>query len=222
MPASKQINTVAVLRKNLHLRQTELAEMVGCHVASIQSIELNRLKLSPALASRISLKTGVDLAWLRNNDVAVPMPPIKRLGDDYESTDQAKDAIYPLLVALFDRLFRVVRSLPKNQARMMLELNIGWQLESLNRDSVPEHFFYTNAAEFFRANPGLLDADLGKLINLDYLAQDLAKNKKRAAKGERQTREHVKKTLAAVLASVDPTTSPPSRRKGRQQNRGSA
>jgi hypothetical protein len=84
---------------------------------------------------------------------------------------------------------------------VILEINIGWQLELLkNGDCSHEHFFYTNAAEFFRTNPALLDRDLAKLINLDYLAQDLQKNQKRAGKQERELKKQVKKQLSAVLS----------------------
>jgi transcriptional regulator with XRE-family HTH domain len=74
MPASKFVNVLAILRKSLGLKQGELAELIGCSISTIQSIEVNKLKLSKSLASRISLETGADLDWLLNNDVSVPMP----------------------------------------------------------------------------------------------------------------------------------------------------
>jgi transcriptional regulator with XRE-family HTH domain len=74
MPASKFVNVLAILRKSLSLKQGELAELAGCSISTIQAIEVNKLKLSKSLASRISLETGADLDWLLANDVTVPMP----------------------------------------------------------------------------------------------------------------------------------------------------
>jgi DNA-binding XRE family transcriptional regulator len=56
------------------LKQSELAELVGCSTVTIQSVEVNRLKLSKSLAARISLQTGADMDWLLANDVNIPMP----------------------------------------------------------------------------------------------------------------------------------------------------
>src|SRR5260221_9475145 len=86
MPASKRSHVLAILRKNLALRQTELAEMVGCSVATIQSIEVGRLKLSKSLAERISMATGADANWLLRNDVSEPMPPRPFYMANVEST----------------------------------------------------------------------------------------------------------------------------------------
>jgi transcriptional regulator with XRE-family HTH domain len=63
-------HTVAVLRSVIGVGQKELAALVDCSPATIQSIELNsgRLKLSESLAERISHETGVDLNWLLSND----------------------------------------------------------------------------------------------------------------------------------------------------------
>ena len=74
MPASKFVNVLAVLRKQLSLKQGELAELAGCSISTIQAIEVDKLKLSKSLASRISLQTGANLDWLLANDVSVPMP----------------------------------------------------------------------------------------------------------------------------------------------------
>jgi transcriptional regulator with XRE-family HTH domain len=86
MPASKYAHVLAILRKSLGLKQSELAEMVGCSAVTIQSVEVNRLKLSKSLASRISMETGADLDWLLANDVSVPMP-------EYDADQQSKNVI---------------------------------------------------------------------------------------------------------------------------------
>ena len=75
MPASKQAHVLAILRKNLGLKQIDLAKMVSTSLDTIQSVETNRLALSKSLAERISAFTGADLAWLLANDLSAPMPP---------------------------------------------------------------------------------------------------------------------------------------------------
>ncbi len=66
-------HTVAVLRQVTGLGQKELAELVGCSTATIQSIELGRLALSRSLGERIALETGVDLGWLLANNTHKPI-----------------------------------------------------------------------------------------------------------------------------------------------------
>ena len=68
-------HALAQLRSTLNLGQKELADLVGCTAESVKSIELNRLKLSEGLATRISLETGVSVQWLLNNDLSAPIAP---------------------------------------------------------------------------------------------------------------------------------------------------
>lgn len=72
MRRSPKRHPLAVLRQILELGQKEMAELAGCSVPTIQSIELGRLKLSEKLAAKISVETGVDLTWLMegNPDVS--------------------------------------------------------------------------------------------------------------------------------------------------------
>jgi transcriptional regulator with XRE-family HTH domain len=74
MRPSKLKHPVAVLRKILDLGQKELAEIVGCSVATIQSVELgpNRMKLSEHLAQQISQTTGVSFSWLISGNPHIP------------------------------------------------------------------------------------------------------------------------------------------------------
>ena len=60
MSASKNAHTLAILREKLGLRQSDLARIGEVALASIQSIEGNRLKLPKQLAARISAATGAD------------------------------------------------------------------------------------------------------------------------------------------------------------------
>jgi len=53
-------------------KQGPFAEMIGCTIHTLQSIETgrpDRLKLSEGLARRISAATGVHLRWLLENDL---------------------------------------------------------------------------------------------------------------------------------------------------------
>jgi transcriptional regulator with XRE-family HTH domain len=81
MRISSQSHTLAVLRILAGLTQKEMAEILSCSAPTIQAIELGRLNLSEKLAGYASLKTGINLAWLLNNDVA--QPPVDIKGQPY-------------------------------------------------------------------------------------------------------------------------------------------
>jgi transcriptional regulator with XRE-family HTH domain len=123
MPASKQAHVLAVLRKNLSLKQPELAELVGCSASTIQAIELNRLSLSPGLAGRISAATGVDLDWLQANDLNRPFPAVRTLATQNKLISQ--------LIKGFKDLFAVASLTPKGPDRDTLTLYIAWELSRL-------------------------------------------------------------------------------------------
>src|SRR6266851_1295882 len=61
---------LAVLRQIINLTQKEMSDLAGCSCATVQAVELEKLKLSEKLAQRISYQTGVDPGWLLANDVA--------------------------------------------------------------------------------------------------------------------------------------------------------
>ncbi len=65
-------HTLAVLRTSIGLRQQQMADLVGCSKATIQAVELNKLKLSESLAELISAATGVSLDWLLKGDTKTP------------------------------------------------------------------------------------------------------------------------------------------------------
>ena len=81
MRVSPQSHTLAVLRSLIGLTQKEMAVVLHCSTPTIQAIELGRLKLSEKLAGMVSLKTGINLAWLLKNDVN--QPPIDIKGKAY-------------------------------------------------------------------------------------------------------------------------------------------
>jgi DNA-binding XRE family transcriptional regulator len=67
------------------MTQKELAALAGCAESTIQSIEVGKLKLSPALAFKISRATGVNYSWLLADDVTRPI--INHLGAPYSAAD---------------------------------------------------------------------------------------------------------------------------------------
>ncbi|MGD0744626.1 MAG: helix-turn-helix transcriptional regulator [Verrucomicrobiota bacterium] len=81
MRRSSQSHTLAVLRILVGLTQKEMAAVLHCSAPTIQAIELDNLNLSEKLAGLASLKTGINLAWLLDNDVT--KPPIDIQGKPY-------------------------------------------------------------------------------------------------------------------------------------------
>jgi DNA-binding XRE family transcriptional regulator len=65
-------HTVTVLRSVAGLTQEKLAKLLSCSRMSIQAIESGKLRLSPGMAVRISLISGVSLKWLLANKYKVP------------------------------------------------------------------------------------------------------------------------------------------------------
>jgi transcriptional regulator with XRE-family HTH domain len=61
---SKRKTTVAVLRQELGLSVDEFAKLIDKSVATINSLETGRLKLSEETAFKIQEETGVEMEWL--------------------------------------------------------------------------------------------------------------------------------------------------------------
>jgi transcriptional regulator with XRE-family HTH domain len=203
MPASKEVHCLAVMRRILRLKQSELAALAECSIATIQSIELNRLKLSKGLAARISLATGVNLDWLLENDINQPMPPLEPVhaGDDGAMSVDACRLF--VLQFLFDWLFAIACRQPRSHVRTLLEYQIGWQLDYLKKSEGKGELkseVTTNVFEFFAENPDLLDADLKKIINFDYLIQDQRRIQKQDKKRSREFKRRLR-TLKAKPAN---------------------
>ena len=74
-------HTLAVLRTVIGITQKEMAALLECSTATIQAIELGKLKLSEKLAEKIVLKTAVDLGWMMNNEPT--RPPVTGKGHPY-------------------------------------------------------------------------------------------------------------------------------------------
>jgi hypothetical protein len=82
MRTSSRKTTAAVLRDLLRpIKVPEWAEMLNCSPHSIHDIESGRLKLSPAMALKMSYETGISVRWLMDGDPAAP--PVSADGQDY-------------------------------------------------------------------------------------------------------------------------------------------
>src|SRR6266699_6709964 len=71
MRPSPRRHNLARLRLFLNLSQQQMADIAGCSVHTIQSVELGRgrLSLSEELARRLSAATAVHFRWLFENDL---------------------------------------------------------------------------------------------------------------------------------------------------------
>jgi len=116
---------LAVLRQIIGYGQKEMAELAECSAATIQSIELGRLKLSEKLGVLISGKTGIKLSWLLEGDP--DKPPI---GDYFDEQGVNK----PYTKELFEN--RMAGKLCKDGASAADEFKTtaAWESYKLERE----------------------------------------------------------------------------------------
>src|SRR5690348_717249 len=69
MRPSPHRHPLAILRFIVKITQKEMGDLLDCSRATIQAVELGRLKLSEKLAHRIAYETGASLVWLLAGDV---------------------------------------------------------------------------------------------------------------------------------------------------------
>ena len=72
MRTSKQRTPVAILRNIIGQKTPGFAEMIGLSLSAVEKLETGRLKVSEAVAQRISFETGVDARWLLAGDPQMP------------------------------------------------------------------------------------------------------------------------------------------------------
>jgi transcriptional regulator with XRE-family HTH domain len=72
MRTSSQRTPVAKLRDIIGQKTPEFAEMVGLSLSAVEKLESGRLKISEAVAQKISFETGVDARWLLDGDPHFP------------------------------------------------------------------------------------------------------------------------------------------------------
>jgi transcriptional regulator with XRE-family HTH domain len=81
MPRSTLRTTAAVLRSILEIKDSKMAEVLGCSVSTINSVESGRLRLSAALARKIHYNSGISIGWLMDGDPTAP--PVSADGREY-------------------------------------------------------------------------------------------------------------------------------------------
>ena len=94
MRLSPQRHTLAVLRTIIGITQKEMAEILECSTATVQAVELGKLKLSLKLAGNLFNQTSVNLDWLLDDDVT--KPPI-----DYQGSPYTREIFESTQAALF-------------------------------------------------------------------------------------------------------------------------
>jgi transcriptional regulator with XRE-family HTH domain len=161
----------------MSLTQSDLAGMIGRSPATIKAVETGKLALSEKLATLISSVTGGDKKWLLENNLKAPMPPLTRVSATWTPEEEAYAWTWVLLMDLLGRLFAVCRRLREGDGRKVLPIFIKDQLRILEETgyepgAVPTHRGRVEVFEFFKTHPELLDPDLGRLINLDFLIKD--------------------------------------------------
>lgn len=67
-------HNLARLRHSLSLTQQQLANLVGCSLATVKAVETGKLVLSTKLADRLSKALNVSATWLLENDLTAPIP----------------------------------------------------------------------------------------------------------------------------------------------------
>jgi DNA-binding XRE family transcriptional regulator len=224
MPASKLSHVLSVLRKNLALRQTQLAKMVGCSVATITSIEVGRLKFSESLAKRIAAATGCDEQWLLAGDASVPMPPkqpvFRKVASGHSgvtrlvrrgSRDQVHVYTIYLLMEVFSRLLAEVRKLEKTNARNTLENCIRKELEVLEKtqtapDALPLHSATKQTLQDLRKRFGLPAELLNLGIDLEHLIETAPEAKAKSPSLEQKIHLDTNVLFEASSKKRAPTT----------------
>jgi transcriptional regulator with XRE-family HTH domain len=229
MPASVQRHNLARLRQAMSLTQSDLAGMIMRSPATIKAVEIGKLALSDKLAALISDVTGADKKWLLENNLNAPVPALRRLSASWAPKDRAYVHTCHLLADLFSRLFAVCRRLREGEGRQNLPAYIKDELELLAKtsyepDAIQRYRASVGVFEFFEMHPHLLDADLRRLVNLDFLVKDayeaqrLGKEAFSKAKRARELGEQSNFSSLADAPSVQRSsasaTPSPKRRKG--------
>jgi len=221
-------HNLARLRKELSLTQVDFAAILGRSVITIKSIETGRLQLSRNLATLIGATIGTDAEWLLRNDPSEPMPRLERFSGTLEPEAQAYDYTCKVLTDLFVRLFAILHRLKNSEAKSDLLRSIAQHLRFSQAhpegNPASEPWLEGNAAvfEFFKAHPELLDPDLLKLINLDFLIKDSYLRGRFVAAETRQIVRDLKKLgreEAKPRRRKSPTRNPASRALSDQHKR---
>ena len=219
MRVSPQSHTLAVLRILVGLTQKEMAAVLHCSTPTIQAIELGRLKMSEKLAGLASLKTGINLTWLLDNDVAKPpidtkdKPYSKATFEEFQAiADIRKDPVVESDVAIYYR-DQIINRLHALLIRTYINDDTDLCVYKLSKafDELEKQFRVTEAdrkAIYSIKRPPEIEAKLGKdepfswmeCISGFYDVLDLEEKKKFAARGEKMLskKEHRESNIDSV------------------------
>ena len=134
-----------------------MAEILGKSVATINSVEAGRLKLSPGLATKMFHETGISPVWLLNGDPTVP--PVSASGKpytraDYDQARAAKihyDHPHPLFrnvdkLGFCARLIAILESASARKDYYMARYKVHTALDSLRREFGMDEKVYQHSA----------------------------------------------------------------------------
>jgi|GEM_PF-2969555 transcriptional regulator with XRE-family HTH domain len=164
---------IARLRLALSLNQQQFARLLRRSTASVQSLEMGRLRLSGQLAGEIATRTGVHPRWLMENDLNET--PYDMLGRPWSlSTFQRLHSEIPSDAKADDEVFRQRMlelasqlALARNVAgirRIYRALNTGSQVIALGRRL--DQFIASLMMEY------KLDADLNMTEEIRYAERE--------------------------------------------------
>lgn len=130
-----------MLRRVIGKTQPQMAKMLGCSAATIQSIEVGRLKMSERLAQRISRKTDINPAWLLQGDPLAP--PMDTTGAPYtqESFELNQPINHPLpvigvsdwLSGIWRQVLGILASAHKRRELPLCEYKLRESLRALEK-----------------------------------------------------------------------------------------
>ena len=101
----KRGHVITWLREQLGETQAGFAHLVGVSRDTVQSIELDRLRLSERLAYRIAEETGVRAKWLLANNLGKSLPDREHVRQQFEEAQAGRWKLGFYQTALLPRLF---------------------------------------------------------------------------------------------------------------------
>jgi transcriptional regulator with XRE-family HTH domain len=142
MRTSQKKTPVAVLRATIGIKDIELAEILNCSSATIHSLESGRLKLSEAMAVRISHETGAAVSWLLEGR---PTAPVSKVGKPYtreifERTRAKEENPFDPLISTFtaDACSRAIEAILATAERrgdlLLASYKIGKSVQNLVKE----------------------------------------------------------------------------------------
>jgi transcriptional regulator with XRE-family HTH domain len=201
MPKSKGTHVLVRVRRHLSLTQEQLAKWCGCSYYTIQAVELGRLNLSPSLAERISLVTGVPPEYLLENKISAPFPNLIRKKSEPGTFINSFNSRTVLFLAVVRALHAI------ESAKEMEQLQLVDYYSLKFRGELDKAF---GEAEITGGHEGLADYIQAQL---DTYRNPSAEERKRA----QEAHEHVKTYITPLLGYLA-ETSTRQEKKGKKQS----